>query len=75
MCPMSPIQQREREMKEYPYIQQLFLKAFDKLYQQVYQYRECSWSSGLDIFNWWLYGNPKLNPKSEEDELTLFFEE
>ena len=59
MCPMAAPKHRLWESQRYPAFTATFIRSFEKLYQ----YRKSigaksvdRWSSGEDMFNWWLTG-------------------
>jgi phosphoadenosine phosphosulfate reductase len=67
-CPMS--NKREREVKRYPKMAQLFIKYFNKLYNKRKAEGKTSvdrWKDGTDMFNWWI-----SNKTSKQIDNVLF---
>lgn len=57
-CPMAPTKQREKEFERWPGFKRAYIKIFDVMLQKM-DTSKCTWKTGEDVFNWWLYGSEK----------------
>ena len=61
-CPMASVINKKREMEKYPKYVQVFIRAFEKLYQNRKRANNPSvdaWESGREMFDWWIENKPK----------------
>jgi phosphoadenosine phosphosulfate reductase len=66
-CPCASTKTRVREFDQYPRIKRAYQKAFNQLYEKNKNKPSYSrWSSGQELFHWWLYGEFE-----KEDEMPL----
>ena len=75
-CPMSYYKNRLKEVERYPKITRNFIKAFEILYQDrlINNPETVSrWTSGEDIFNWWV-GEGDLPTKEIDENQVMLFE-
>lgn len=61
LCPMAKLSERENEMKEYPKIAEAYVKAFDRMLENMPDKKNVSWKNGQDVFDWWLYGKKEVD--------------
>jgi len=55
-CPMGSIKQREREFERYPKYKAQYIRTFDKVVKnRKAKGMKCTWETGEDLMNWWLY--------------------
>ena len=69
LCPMARIEERLNEIKEYPKIAECYIKAFDKMLENMPDQSKVSWKNGTEVMDWWLYGN------KEADENQISFDD
>lgn len=54
-CPMGSVKQRQYEFDCYPKYKALYLKAFEKLLEQLDDKSKItSWDTAEDVMNWWV---------------------
>jgi phosphoadenosine phosphosulfate reductase len=59
-CPFSSVQQRERDLNEYPALKKQFIRCFDKLVDKLKEEGKTIWQDGEDVLRWWIYGQKKI---------------
>lgn len=69
LCPMARLEERLSEIKEYPKIAECYVKAFDKMLENMPEKKEVKWKNGQEVMDWWLYGN------KETDENQISFDD
>ena len=69
LCPMARIEERLNDIKEYPKIAECYIKAFDKMLENMPDQSKVSWKNGTEVMDWWLYGN------KETDENQISFDD
>ena len=69
LCPMARIEERLNDIKEYPKIAECYIKAFDKMLENMSDQSKVSWKNGTEVMDWWLYGN------KETDENQISFDD
>lgn len=69
LCPMARLEERLNDIKEYPKIAECYVKAFDKMLENMPEKKEVKWKNGQEVMDWWLYGN------KETDENQITFED
>lgn len=69
LCPMARLEERLNEIKEYPKIAECYVKAFDKMLENMPEKKEVKWKNGQEVMDWWLYGN------KETDENQISFDD
>ena len=72
LCPMSG-KSRMREAERYPKYTELFIKSFEKIYQNKKAEGRASidrWKDGEEMFWWWM----REDRKSEDPDQTVLFE-
>lgn len=57
LCPMARLEERLNDIKEYPKIAECYVKAFDKMLENMPEKKEVKWKNGQEVMDWWLYGN------------------
>lgn len=57
-CPMAPTHQREKEFERWQGFKRAYIKTFDVMLSKM-DTSNCTWKTGEDVFNWWLYGTTK----------------
>lgn len=63
-CPMAYWKQREKEFFRYPKYKEKYIKTFDKMIKnRIKKYKETSWNSGEEVFDWWIYGDKYISKK------------
>lgn len=68
-CPMSTEKEKLMQIEKYPKYKNLFVKTFQKMIDKRKEDgKECSWFSGEECFNWWVFGKKEENA----DRLELF---
>ncbi len=55
-CPMAPTHQREKEFERWPGFKKAYIATFNKMLEQMPNKDKCTWKTGEEVFNWWLYG-------------------
>lgn len=63
-CPLMSYYKVEGDFERYP----LYMKAYINSFDRMLEYRESMgkkkpWNSGLETFNWWVYGNAYIPKK------------
>ena len=54
-CPMGSVKKRQYELDRYPKYKALYLKAFEKLLEQIDDKSKItSWNTAEDVMNWWV---------------------
>lgn len=70
-CPFASVEQRERDLREYPSLRRMFVKCFDELVENLKQKRvNIDWQNGEDVLRWWIYGNG--SKENRNDQFSLF---
>ena len=69
LCPMARIEDRINDLKDYPKIAECYIKAFDKMLENMPDQSKVSWKNGTEVMDWWLYGN------KEADENQISFDD
>lgn len=72
-CPMASVKAKKREMERYPAYKKAFIKSFESLYRLRKEQGRTSvdrWSSGEDMFYWWVLG--EQNNFDRKFQLSLF---
>lgn len=68
-CPMGGAKKMLREFERWPLYKRAYLRAFDKmLKERSYREKDVPWETAQDVFDWWVYGNPK----KDGDQLKLW---
>lgn len=67
LCPMAKLSEREQDIKDYPQVALAYVRAFDKMLQNMPNPPKLGWKSGQEVFDWWLYGKKDV----DENQLTL----
>ena len=67
LCPMA--KDRLNDLKDYPKIVDCYIKAFDKMLDNMPDQNKVSWKNGTEVMDWWLYGN------KETDENQISFDD
>ena len=62
-------ERKEKMLKDYPKIAECYIKAFDKMLENMPDQSKVSWKNGTEVMDWWLYGN------KETDENQISFDE
>lgn len=60
-CPMAPVKEREKEFERWQGFKNMYIAIFKKMLEQMPNKEKCTWKTGEDVFNWWLYGSEELN--------------
>lgn len=68
-CPMARIEDRLNDLKDYPKIVECYIKAFDKMLDNMPDQSKVSWKNGTEVMDWWIYG------KNETDENQISFDD
>lgn len=58
-CPMAPTKHREKEFERWPGFKKAYITTFDKMLKNMSDKTKCTWKTGEDVFNWWLYASSK----------------
>ena len=69
LCPMARLEERLNDLKDYPKIAECYIKAFDKMLENMPDQSKVSWKNGTEVMDWWLYGN------KEADENQISFDD
>lgn len=69
LCPMERMDDRLNDLKDYPKIAECYIKAFDKMLENMPDQSKLSWKNGTEVMDWWLYGN------KETDENQISFDD
>lgn len=69
LCPMARLEERLNDLKEYPKIAECYVKAFDKMLDNMPENKGVTWKNGQEVMDWWLFGN------KETDENQITFED
>ena len=69
LCPMARLEERLNDLKEYPKIAECYVKAFDKMLDNMPENKGVTWKNGQEVMDWWLYGN------KEADENQISFDD
>ena len=67
LCPMARIEDRINDLKDYPKIAECYIKAFDKMLENMPDKSKVSWKNGTEVMDWWLYGNKE----ADENQITF----
>lgn len=57
LCPMASMEDRINDLKDYPKIAECYIKAFDKMLENMPDQSKLLWKNGTEVMDWWLYGN------------------
>lgn len=60
-CPMAPVWEREKEFERWQGFKRMYIAIFDKMLLNMPNKEKCTWKTGEDVFNWWLYGSEESN--------------
>lgn len=60
-CPNGTTKHREKEFARYPRFKNTYIAIFDKMLENMTDKSNCTWKTGEDVFNWWLYGSEKVD--------------
>ena len=72
-CPMSTEKEKLMQIEKYPKYKNLFVKTFQKMIDKRKEDgKECSWFSGEECFNWWVFGKKEENADQLEFEKINF---
>lgn len=72
-CPMGGIKQRKRHFELYPKYKAQYIRTFDKVVKnRKAKGMKCTWETGEDLMNWWLYEKGKEH--EIEGQIELFEE-
>lgn len=69
LCPMASMEDRINDLKDYPKIAECYIKAFDKMLENMPDQSKLLWKNGTEVMDWWLYGN------KEADENQISFDD
>ena len=69
LCPMASMEDRLNDLRDYPKIAECYIKAFDKMLENMPDQSKLSWKNGTEVMDWWLYGN------KETDENQISFDD
>lgn len=69
LCPMARMEDRLNDLKDYPKIAECYIKAFDKMLENMPDQSKLSWKNGTEVMDWWLYGN------NETDDNQISFDD
>lgn len=69
LCPMARLEERLNDLKEYPKIAECYVKAFDKMLDNMPENKGVTWKNGQEVMDWWLFGN------KETDENQISFDD
>lgn len=69
LCPIARLEERLNDLKEYPKIAECYVKAFDKMLDNMPENKGVTWKNGQEVMDWWLFGN------KETDENQISFED
>lgn len=69
LCPFARIEDRLNDLKDYPKIVGCYIKAFDKMLENMPGQSKLRWKNGTEVMDWWLYGN------KETDENQISFDD
>lgn len=61
LCPMARLSEKEQDIKDYPKFAEAYVKAFDKMLNEMGDRSKCTWKNGQDVFDWWLYGKQEVD--------------
>ena len=73
-CPNATPKEKQMQLEMYPKYKALFIKSFEKLYQNRKDKPNSSvsrWKSGEEMFNWWIY---EMTSKKDNADQTIMFE-
>ena len=56
-CPMAS-KERYAEFARYPKYKALYIKAFDKMLENMPNRKNTGWQTGMDVFKWWMEEDP-----------------
>ena len=69
LCPMASMEDRINDLKDYPKIAECYIKAFDKMLENMPDQSKLLWKNGTEVMDWGLYGN------READENQISFDD
>lgn len=61
LCPMASIEDRLNDLKDYPKIVDCYIKAFDKMLENMPDKSKLRWKNGTEVMDRWLYGNKETD--------------
>lgn len=67
LCPMAKLSEREQDIKDYPQVALAYVRAFDKMLQNMPNPPKLGWKSGQEVFDWWIYGKQEI----DENQLSI----
>ena len=62
-CPMQYHTQTERNFERYSLYMKAYIKTFDNMLLNIPKDKNITWNTGLDVFDWWVYGNAYISKK------------
>ena len=68
-CPLSSNQEKEFEM--YPKYKENYVRAFDRMLENLDDKSKCDWETGEDVMRWWLGKNKE---RQLENQCSMFEE-
>lgn len=69
LCPMASMKDRLNDLRDYPKIAECYIKAFDKMLENMPDKSKLSWKNGTEVMDRWLYGY------KETDENQISFDD
>ena len=69
LCPMARLEEKLNDIKENPKIAECYVKAFDKMLDNMPEKKAVTWKNGQEVMDWWIFGN------KETDENQISFED
>lgn len=55
LCPMAGLRMRRKEFADYPKYRDAYIRAFDQMLKaRVDKGKETSFSTGVDVYHWWM---------------------
>lgn len=59
-CPMASVKEKKEWEIRYPKYKEQFIRTFDKMLKdKKFTSDSSKWKTGIDVFNWWCYGEKK----------------
>lgn len=58
-CPMATYKQKMKEFADFPYVKELYIKAFDKMLIRNPK-AQGEWKTGEDVYKWWIEENKHI---------------
>lgn len=69
LCPMARLEEKLNDIKENPKIAECYVKAFDKMLDNMPEKKAVTWKNGQEVMDWWIFGN------KETDENQISFDD